>query len=59
MATRKFKAKATNYNISFAARLEKIRATFGHPPCRTLRDMTEPEIRALERTYGCPVIRPA
>ena len=26
--------------------------------CRTLRDMSEREIRALEREYGCPVIRP-
>lgn len=25
---------------------------------RTLRDMTEPEIQALERFYGCRVIRP-
>lgn len=25
---------------------------------RTLRDMTEREIRDLERHYGCPVIRP-
>ena len=25
---------------------------------RTLHDMTEREIRALERYYGCPVIRP-
>jgi len=25
---------------------------------RTLRDMTEREIRALERYYGCHVIRP-
>jgi len=26
---------------------------------RTLADMTEREIKALERQYGCPVIRPA
>ena len=26
---------------------------------RTLNDMSESEIRALEREYGCPVIRPA
>lgn len=26
---------------------------------RTLRDMSEREIRALERLYGCPVIRPS
>jgi hypothetical protein len=26
---------------------------------RTLHDMSEREIRALERFYGCPVIRPA
>jgi len=26
---------------------------------RTLWDMSEREIRALERFYGCPVIRPA
>jgi len=25
---------------------------------RTLRDMTEPEIKSLERYYGCRVIRP-
>lgn len=31
---------------------------FEGPPCRTLADMTEAEIRALEREYGCPVIRP-
>lgn len=28
------------------------------PPCRTLADMTEEEIVAIEREYGCPVIRP-
>jgi hypothetical protein len=28
------------------------------PPVRTLRDMSEPEIRNLEKFYGCPVIRP-
>jgi hypothetical protein len=32
---------------------------FRGPPCKTLADMTEPEIRALEREYGAPVIRPA
>lgn len=26
-------------------------------PVRTLQDMTEPEIVALENKYGCPVIR--
>lgn len=26
---------------------------------RSLADMTEREIRALEKLYGCPVIRPA
>ena len=26
-------------------------------PCRTLADMSEEEIRALERTYGVPVQR--
>jgi hypothetical protein len=28
------------------------------PPCRTLRDMTEEEILAIEKQYGVPVIRP-
>lgn len=28
------------------------------PVCRTLADMTEAEIVALEKHYGCPVIRP-
>jgi hypothetical protein len=32
---------------------------FPGPPCRTLLDMSEPEIVALELLYGCPVIRPA
>jgi hypothetical protein len=31
---------------------------FEGPPCRTLADMTEAEIVAIEREYGCPVIRP-
>ena len=31
---------------------------FSGPPCRTLADMTEEEIQAIEREYGCPVIRP-
>ena len=29
-----------------------------HMHCRTLADMSEPEIRELEEEYGCPVIRP-
>lgn len=28
------------------------------PPVRTLLDMSEKEIEALECEYGCPVIRP-
>jgi len=32
--------------------------TPNHPPVRTLRDMSEEEITALEEYYGCPVIRP-
>jgi len=35
-----------------------MRRKWGHPPCRTLADMSETEICALERTYGAPVIRP-
>ncbi len=31
---------------------------FRGPPCRTLRDMTEAEIVAIEREYGARVIRP-
>jgi hypothetical protein len=37
---------------------EKLRLKFPGPPCRTLADMTEAEIAALEREYGCPVVRP-
>ena len=29
-----------------------------YPPVRTLKDMSEREIRALEEEYQCPVIRP-
>ena len=29
-----------------------------YPTVRTLRDMTEAEIAALEKKYGCPVKRP-
>lgn len=32
--------------------------TPNHPPVRTLWDMSEEEITALEEQYGCPVIRP-
>lgn len=35
-----------------------LRMQFHGPPCRTLADMTEAEILAIEREYGCPVIRP-
>lgn len=31
---------------------------FYGPPCKTLADMTEAEIVAIEQTYGAPVIRP-
>lgn len=37
---------------------EHERLGFAPLRCRTLADMTEDEIRALERYYGCPVIRP-
>jgi len=30
--------------------------TFTGPPCRTLADMSELEILALEYQYGCPII---
>jgi hypothetical protein len=36
----------------------RIGFLFNPPPFRTLRDMTEAEIVAIEREYGCPVIRP-
>jgi hypothetical protein len=39
--------------------MEKIRMKAQPPPMRTLADMTEPEICAIEREYGCPVIRPS
>lgn len=29
-----------------------------HPPCRTLSDMSEIEILAIEEEYGAEVIRP-
>lgn len=32
---------------------------FDLPPVRTLKDMSEEEIVALERHYGVPVIRPS
>ncbi len=37
---------------------DKLRLKFPGPPCRTLADMSEAEIVAIEREYGCPVIRP-
>lgn len=37
---------------------QRLRLKFPGPPCRTLADMTEAEIVAIEREYGCPVIRP-
>jgi hypothetical protein len=36
----------------------EFRARFPGPPCKTLIEMTEAEIVALEREYGCAVIRP-
>lgn len=37
----------------------KSTMTPNHPPVKTLRDMSEEEIVALERHYGCSVIRPS
>jgi len=42
------------YEMTHAAFVEMARAT----KLRTLLDMSEREIRALEQLYGCPVIRP-
>lgn len=47
------------YGIAvITARVEAFREKFRAPPCRTLADMSEAEIRALEAQYGCPVQRP-
>ena len=48
--------RSNGYNV--VADILKIREKFGHPPCRTLRDMSEEEILELERIYECKVIRP-
>lgn len=37
---------------------EEFRQLAASTKLRTLHDMTEPEIQALERHYGCRVIRP-
>jgi hypothetical protein len=39
--------------------LDEYTALAAATKLRTLRDMSEREIRALERFYGCRVIRPA
>jgi hypothetical protein len=36
----------------------RLKAAQFAPPVKTLRDMSEREIRQLEVCYGCPVIRP-
>lgn len=43
----------------FAMGIRRALAGWEPPPCRTLADMSEAEIVALEKHYGCPVRRPA
>lgn len=37
---------------------DNLRALATATKLRTLRDMPEREIKALEKLYGCPIIRP-
>lgn len=44
--------------ITMAAMREAAQSDPARLHCRTLSDMSEREIKKLERHYGCPVIRP-
>ena len=52
----------TNWNYDGISSRERTYAEFAElaraTKLRTLFDMSEREIRALEKHYGCPVIRP-
>lgn len=55
------RSKATDYSqltTPYKRTEEETRQIAAATRLRTLVDMTEREIRALERFYGCPIIRP-
>lgn len=51
------KYRSNGYNV--VVDLAELHKLFPGPPCRTLRDMTEAEICAIEKEYGASVLRPA